>query len=110
MCATITFTNHAPIRIASADEIATIWSAGWDFGHHRLKRYTTKRGNQIFWMSENCGNTFNGHEPETERYYLRDVAAVKAYFVGRDLENTYLAKVAEVVDPQSIEDVDSTEG
>lgn len=103
----ITFTNHAPIRIADADQVETVWSSGQDFGHHRLKRYTTKRGKALYWVSRNSGCSYNGRDPETEREYLRDVAAIRAHFVECERLDVYHAEVEAEVDPASVIDVDA---
>ena len=99
----ITFDNHSPIRIADKDMIRTVWSSGQDFGHHDLDAYTTRRGRTIYWISENSGRSYGGHDPKTHRIYMRSIADIRAHFV----ESTYHAEVEENVDEASIIDVDA---
>lgn len=103
----ITFSNHAPIRIADADLIETVWSSGQDFGHHRLKRYTTKRGKAIYWISYNSGCSYGGHDPETTRTYLSSVKAIRDYFADHEQLESYHAEIEAEVDPDAIIDVDA---
>lgn len=110
MSDTITFSNHSPIRIADPDQVETVWSSGQDFGHHRLKRYTTKRGKALYWASYNSGQCYGSHEPATVRTYLPNVQAIRSYFEERELTTRYHAEVEAEVDPGSIIDVDALAG
>ena len=103
----ITFTNHSPIRITSEDNVETVYDAHWDFGHHLLKRYITKRGKALYWASENSGRCYGTHNPETRRTYLPNAAAIRAYFVERDQLEAYHAEIEADVDAASIIDVDA---
>ncbi len=107
MSSVITFSNHSPVRIADADLIETVWGSDQQWGHHLLKRYTTKRGNSIYWVSRNSGQQVNGREPETIRVYLPNVAAIRSYFAECSLEDVYHNEIEAEVDPAAIIDVDA---
>ncbi len=103
MSSVITFENHSPIRVADADLIETVWDQTRSFGHRLLKRYTTKRGQSLYWMSQHSGS---GDETTT-RHYLSDIEAVREFFIVLGLDEEYSSEVEALIDPESIIDVDT---
>lgn len=106
MSSVITFENHSPVRIADVEKVETVWDADQDFGHHRIKRYTTKLGKALYWASYNSGQSYGTHSPETTRTYLRDAKAIHDYFAEQDRLSTYHAEVEALVDAAVIVDLD----
>lgn len=124
-----TFSNHAPIRFWGEFEITpsddpkleqviiksvgqytddytdTLWDGRRDFGHHDIEFYTCKSGKRIYFASYNSGESYGSHSPRTTRTYLKDAAAIKAYFGEMNQENEWY-RVCGIVDPALIVDSD----
>lgn len=100
----ISFENHPPVRVSDDAKIETVWDAGQDFGAHRLKSYKTKAGPILYWFVFNSGCTYNGHEPETRRYYMSSVKAIKSYCEENSIN--YHSQIEALVDESAIQTLD----
>lgn len=95
----MTFDNHPPVRMLES-EIWTIYDAGNEWGHRRLKGYQTKAGKWIYWSSYNSGMHYS-RPPRTARMMLKTSAAIKSHFG----EEAWHSEIQEEVEPESIIDL-----
>ena len=111
----LSFVNHSPIRISNPVEesyyddferCVCIWSSRQDFGHHQLWKYTTLKGRDIYFITQNSGCSYNGREPQTTNTYLRDINSIKNYFNNLEMMDIYHSKIESKVDVDSILNVD----
>jgi hypothetical protein len=117
-----TFSNHPPVRFWGEfnrdetsnkrqdgdylnDYVDTLWDARKDYGHHDIEYYVCKSGKRIYFASYNSGESYGSHSPRTTRTYLKDAAAIKAYFGEIDRMDEWY-RVCGNVDPTLIVDSD----